>query len=61
VTHYASASLGMERVFALPFARNVGSARVLEKAGYTREGLLRRSAIKDGVIQHQLLFARVRV
>jgi RimJ/RimL family protein N-acetyltransferase len=29
----------------------------LEKAGYAREGVLRRSAIKDGTILDQVLFA----
>jgi hypothetical protein len=32
---------------------------VLEKAGYVREALLRRSAIKDGQIVDQLLYAFV--
>lgn len=49
----------LTRVFALPFARNVPSVRVLEKAGYVLEGRLRRSAIKDGVVEDQLLFAFV--
>jgi len=29
---------------------------VLEKAGFVREGLMRRSAIKDGVIRDQYLY-----
>jgi RimJ/RimL family protein N-acetyltransferase len=51
---------GLHRIFALPFADNVGSIRVLEKAGYTLEGRLRQSAIKDGIIRDQLLFAAYR-
>lgn len=45
------------RIFALPFADNAGSVRVLEKAGYVREGTLRDSAIKDGQLRDQFLYA----
>jgi RimJ/RimL family protein N-acetyltransferase len=31
--------------------------RVLEKAGYVREGVMRRSAIKEGVVLDQVLYA----
>lgn len=58
VTDYAFAQFGLTRIFAVPFATNAASIRVLEKAGYTSEGLLHRSAIKDGVICDQRLFAR---
>ena len=33
--------------------------RVLEKCGYEREGLLRRSVFKDGEIIDAVLYARV--
>ena len=48
------------RLYAVPFADHAASVRVLEKAGYVREGHLRRSAIKDGKIRDQLLFAAYR-
>jgi [ribosomal protein S5]-alanine N-acetyltransferase len=48
------------RIFATVFAHNTPSMRVLEKAGFTQEGILRRSAIKNGVILDQVLYARVR-
>lgn len=57
LTRYAFDDLQMQRVFAVPFVRNPASARVLEKAGYAREGTMRRSAIKDGVILDQYLYA----
>jgi [ribosomal protein S5]-alanine N-acetyltransferase len=56
-TTYAFSSLGMHRVFAVPFVRNPASSRVLEKAGYVREGLMRRSALKDGEVEDQYLYA----
>jgi RimJ/RimL family protein N-acetyltransferase len=56
-TGYAFAELGMHRVFAVPFARNAASSRVLEKAGYVLEGRLRRSAVKAGEVLDQWLYA----
>lgn len=60
VTEWAFAEYKLTRIFALVFAYNAPSIRVLEKAGYEREGVLRRSAVKDGVILDQLMYARVR-
>jgi ribosomal-protein-alanine N-acetyltransferase len=50
----------LTRVFAMAFDHNAGSIRVLEKAGFEREGLLRRSAIKNAVVLDQILYAKVR-
>ena len=47
------------RLFALPLADNLGSVRVLEKAGYEREGLLRASCVKYGERRDQLMYARI--
>jgi RimJ/RimL family protein N-acetyltransferase len=57
VTRYAIEMHGFTRVFAVPFASNAASCRVLEKAGYLLEGRLRRSAIKDGRVIDQLQYA----
>lgn len=57
LTAYAIANHGLTRIFALPFAHNAASCRVLEKAGFVLEGHLRRSAIKDGQIRDQKLYA----
>ena len=57
VTAEAFKRLEITRLYALTFADHAASVRVLEKAGYTREGHLRQSAIKDGTIRDQLLFA----
>lgn len=59
VTSYAIEHHALTRVFALPFAHNAASRRVLEKAGFMVEGWLRRSAIKDGRIVDQVLYAFV--
>jgi RimJ/RimL family protein N-acetyltransferase len=57
ITRYAIDTCGLTRVYALPFASNKASCRVLEKAGYTLEARLRRSAIKDGQIVDQLQYS----
>jgi [ribosomal protein S5]-alanine N-acetyltransferase len=57
ITRFAIATHGFTRLFALPFAHNEASCRVLEKAGYVLEARLRRSAIKEGQICDQLQYA----
>ena len=59
-TRFAFVAYELERLYAVPFASNGASCRVLEKAGYRLEGRMRRSAIKDGVLQDQLLYAVLR-
>jgi len=59
VSAYAFDTCGLLRLFALPFADNRRSIRVLEKAGYTREAILRSSAVKDRTVRDQALYALV--
>ncbi|MBI4503210.1 MAG: GNAT family N-acetyltransferase [Gemmatimonadetes bacterium] len=59
VTSYAIDQHQLTRVYAVPYEWNLGSCRVLEKAGYQLEGRMRRSAIKDGRVVDQFLYARV--
>lgn len=59
-TDYAFDAYALTRMFAVPFAGNAASRRVLEKAGYSLEAILRRSAIKEGVVIDQALYAVVR-
>ncbi|MCC7417121.1 MAG: GNAT family N-acetyltransferase [Acidobacteria bacterium] len=47
------------RLFAVPFAWNVASCRVLEKAGYVLEARLRHSAFKDGELVDQMQYAHI--
>ncbi len=60
MTRYGFETLGMSRIFAEVFEWNDSSMRVLEKNGYVREGVLRRSAIKDGKVIDQIVYANVR-
>ena len=56
---YAFDVCNMLRLFALPFADNLQSIRVLEKAGYAREGTLKSSSVKYGQVRDQALYALV--
>jgi RimJ/RimL family protein N-acetyltransferase len=58
-TEHAFRERNLLRLFALPFAENMASARVLEKCGYVREGLLRSSSVKYGMPRDQWLYARL--
>lgn len=48
------------RIFAEPFAENAASCRVLEKAGFQLEGVLRRNAVKNGQVRDMRLYSLVR-
>ena len=59
VTEHVFGAPNLLRLFALPFADNPGSIRVLEKAGYVREAVLKSSSVKYGVPRDQALYARI--
>ena len=48
------------RIHAQPFARNLASRRVLEKAGFTLEGTLRQSVYKNGEMLDSCIYALLR-
>jgi RimJ/RimL family protein N-acetyltransferase len=50
----------LRRLYAVPYSSNAASARVLEKVGYRLEGTLRQSAIKDGRVLDQRMYAILR-
>lgn len=60
MTDWAFSSFELVRIHAGVFAWNPASMRVLEKAGYSLEGRLRRSVFKDGELIDQYLYAAVR-
>lgn len=47
------------RIFAEPFAYNTASCRVLEKAGFELEGVLRCNAVKNGKILDMKMYSRI--
>jgi RimJ/RimL family protein N-acetyltransferase len=48
------------RIYANVFEWNPASARVLEKAGYSYEGRLRKSVLKDDQLIDQLVYSVLR-
>ncbi|MGI5936134.1 MAG: GNAT family N-acetyltransferase [Oscillospiraceae bacterium] len=48
------------RIFAVTFSQNIGSCRVLEKAGFQYEGTLHSSAIKNGKIVDMKIYALIK-
>jgi RimJ/RimL family protein N-acetyltransferase len=59
LSEYAFVELGFHRIFAEPYVTNAASARVLEKAGFTLEGIMKATVFKDGRILDQYLYAKV--
>ena len=60
VTERTFANFDFARIEAYVFEWNLASARVLEKAGYTREARLRKRITKEGRTVDCFLYARVR-
>ena len=59
-TKFGFDNLKLRRVSAYVFLKNNASARVLEKNGYRKEGLLRKYHLKDGKYIDAMLYAKVR-
>lgn len=59
LSEYAFEELGFHRISVEPYTTNAASARVLEKAGFALEGVIRASVFKDGRILDQYLYAKV--
>ena len=61
LTEYAFANFDLVRLYANVFEWNPASGRVLEKAGFTLEGRLRKNITKDGNTIDQFVYALVHV
>ena len=59
-SNYAFEHFDLLRLYAMPFAHNHASARVLEKTGFRCEGRLRHHAVKDGQVLDVLLYAKLK-
>jgi len=59
MTEYAFNTMKMTRVHAEVFMWNTASMRVLEKAGYLREGVLRKSVYKDRQWVDEVVYAKI--
>lgn len=57
ISRYAFNRLQLKRIVSRVFANNEGSVRVLEKAGFHREGTFRKAVLKNNQYIDQLQFA----
>lgn len=48
------------RIYAEPFDSNIGSCRVLEKAGFKCEGTLRKNAVKNGKLLDMKMYSKLK-
>lgn len=60
VCNYIFNNTDIIRIFAEPFAYNVASCRVLEKAGFQFAGLLRNNAIKNGKVLDMKMYSLIK-
>ncbi|WJY27639.1 MULTISPECIES: GNAT family N-acetyltransferase [Sporosarcina] len=59
ITEFAFETAGLHRVEAYVSPRNIASIRVLEKAGYSQEGLHRKLLYINGVWEDHYMYARL--
>lgn len=57
---YAFENFDIVRLYARPFSSNIGSQKVLEKAGFNHEATLKKSIFKNDEIQDELIYSIVR-
>lgn len=60
ICEYVFDNTDIIRIFAEPFAHNIASCRVLEKAGFSMEGVLRSNAVKNGAIVDMKMYALIK-
>ncbi len=59
-TSYAFKEFDIVRIYAEPFADNIGSRKALENAGYTLEATLKRYVIKNNIIKDSCIYSVLR-
>jgi len=59
LTRWAHTEAGFQRVWLTANTDNFASVRVAEKAGFVREGTMRRSGLEDDGLHDQALFSRL--
>jgi [ribosomal protein S5]-alanine N-acetyltransferase len=58
-SNWAISEFKLHRIYATPYATNTASCRVLEKAGFMKEGILRSGAFKDGKVVDMFMYSRI--
>ena len=57
---YVFSNTDIIRIYAEPFAYNIGSCRVLEKAGFQYEGTLRSNALKNSNVFDMKMYSKLK-
>jgi ribosomal-protein-alanine N-acetyltransferase len=57
MVEYGFKSFDINRIFARPFGTNIGSQKVLEKAGFILEGRFEKTFLKNGEFIDELVYA----
>ena len=57
---YVFSNTDIIRIYAETFAYNIGSCRVLEKAGFQYEGTLRSNALKNGNVFDMKMYSKLK-
>lgn len=60
ICEYVFSKSDIIRIFAEPFAFNIASCRVLEKAGFQYEGTLRSNALKNGKVIDMKMYSKLK-
>ena len=60
ICEYVFSKSDILRIYAEPFAYNIASCRVLEKAGFQYEGTLRSNAVKNGEVIDMKMYSLLR-
>jgi [ribosomal protein S5]-alanine N-acetyltransferase len=59
ITKFGFNELKLKRIYANIFSNNKASARVLQKNGYKREGIMKKFHLKDGKLIDAILYAKI--
>ena len=59
ITKYAFEKLGIVRIFSIVFEYNVASQRVLEKCGFEKEAIFKKSITKKGIIYDEIRYSKI--
>ena len=57
MVEYGFVNFEIDRIYARPFGSNIGSQKVLEKAGFVLEGRFEKTIFKYGEYQDELVYA----
>lgn len=60
ICEYVFSKSDIIRIYVEPFAYNTASCRVLEKAGFQYEGILRSNAIKNGKVIDMKMYSKIK-